>query len=584
MGGLRYVDNVATAMEMVTWLSERRPVLSLDTETTGLNVHDRGFAIRLLQIGDTDTAWVIPFQEWRGFVSEVLRKYDGTWAMWNAAYDMSALKAEGLNVRWDQVVDCMIACRLAEPNSSAGLKEAAVRHVAPSSKLSQTDLHTAMRLNGWGWDNVPIDFPPYVIYAAQDVILTSRLHQHPVIRAGMHSQVFDLEMQVLAICWLMSENGMRVDLDYARDEAIRLRERTVAISTYMAERYDGLSPGSPAQLGRWFMDQGATITEVTPGGAPSVSKKQLAALTLSGIEPVVDVATQVLAYRKADRIAGSYLEGFGKMADSEGLLHAQVNTLAARTGRMSIREPALQTLPKPGDDPMSRIVRRAIIPRNEDEVLVSADWSQIEARLAAHVSMDANLIDAFNVADSTGGDFFVEMGKLIYKDPNFTKKDDRRKTVKNVIYGLCYGAGAAKMAETGGIPEAEAAAARAEILGTFPGLAEALKRYERMGSTGSVTTYYGRELQIEEGKGYIGLNSYIQGTAADCLKRSIVHLAHAGLDQFMVVPVHDEVVCSVPAVDADEIEHILVETMHNYDFHVGIPAEGSGPMARWGDD
>jgi DNA polymerase I len=299
---------------------------------------------------------------------------------------------------------------------------------------------------------------------------------------------------------------------------------------------------------------------------------------------VVEVARSVLAFRKAEKLAGTYLEGFARMADADGLLHAQLNTLAARTGRMSIREPALQTLPKPNDDPQSRLVRKAVIPRNEGEVLISADWAQIEGRIAAHVSGDTNLIAAFNTADETGGDFFVEMGKLIYKDPGFTKKDDRRKIVKGVIYGLLYGAGAPKMAETAGIPEHEAVEARSAILGTFPGLNAAMKRFEREGSTGYVTTHYGRQLEVDEGKAYTGLNTYIQGTAADCLKNALVLLANAGLDQAMVVPVHDEVVVSVPASDAEEVEHLLVETMRINDFDVGVPAESSGPMLRWADD
>jgi DNA polymerase-1 len=582
---LRVVDSVQDAFDFVSWLSERHvaDMVAVDTETTGLNHYEDGFGVRLVQFGTAEAAWVIPLNPWRGVVEEAFRKYDGTWAFWNAAFDVGALRAEGITVPWHQVDDAMIACRLAEPHESAGLKEAATRHGIAGAALAQHDLHKAMAANKWDWATVPIDFPPYLYYAAQDTVLTSRLHQHPTIQRGMHSPVFALEMQVLAICWMMSINGMRIDLDYAKTEALKLRETTESITKYLGSIYEVL-PGSTQQLGKWFLSQGAKITETTPGGAPSTSKRQLGLLLHSDNSDVREVARLVLDFRKAERLAGTYLEGFGRLADGDGILHAQVNTLAARTGRMSIREPALQTLPKPNDDPMSRLVRQAVIPRNEGEVLISADWAQIEGRIAAHVSGDVNLIEAFNHADATGGDFFVEMGKLIYRDPSFTKKDDRRKIVKGVIYGLLYGAGAPKMAETAGITEGEASEAKTAILDTFPGLSAAMKRYERAGSSGSVTTHYGRLLQVDEDKAYTGLNTFIQGTAADCLKNALVLLAHAGLDTAMVVPVHDEVVCSVPAADVEEVEHLLVETMRIDDFAVGVPAESSGPMERWGSE
>lgn len=580
---LRVVDSVQDAADLLTWLSERRPIVAMDTETSGLNVYEPGFRVRLLQIGDADSAWVIPFEQWRGLVDEILRKYDGTWALHNAAYDLSALHAVGVDIPWSRVDDTMIAVRIAEPQSSAGLKEASVRHVAAGSALSQHDLHHAMAKNRWTWDTVPIDFPPYILYAAQDVILTSRLHQHPVAQRAMASPVFALEMQVLAICSLMSQNGMRVDLDYAATEAKILRETTVSITDRLKTDYD-LSPGSTQQLSKWMLEQGAKITEMTPSGAPSMAKKQLVKLLFSENPAVVDVARSVLAFRKAEKLAGTYLEGFMRMADGDGFLHAQMNTLAARTSRMSIREPALQTLPKPNDDPQSRLVRKAIIPRNEGEVILSADYAQIEARITASISDDTALIEAFRVADEEGGDFFAEMGKVVFKDPGFVKKDPRRQVVKSVLYGLMYGAGAAKLAETAGIPEHEAAEARTSILSSFPGLNSAMKRYEREASGGEVTNHYGRRLEVEEGKSYTGLNTVIQSDGADCLKRAMVLLAQAGLDGAMVVPVHDEIVVSVPAADVEEVQHIMRETMRVDDFAVPIPAEPSAPLLRWADD
>lgn len=583
---LRVIETVQDASDMMAWLSETNPrMLAIDTETTGLNVLEPGFHVRLVQVGTRDTAWVIPFLKWQGLVHELVDKFTGRWAMWNAAYDVKVLAFHGVMVPWHQIDDCMIACRLAEPNESASLKQAATRHVASGAALAQSDLNEAMRKNGWDWSTVPIDFEPYVRYAAMDVILTSREWEHETIKKGMNSPVYGLEMQTLVICKKMSERGMKIDWDYCKDEAAKLRARTKQLTQEVADTY-GIKISSAQELSRFMLERSAPITETTASGAPSVAKDQLRKLIAwNGNKEVVDLAEKVLLYRKCDKLAGSYLESFIELADSDHLLHADINTLAARTGRMSIQRPGLQTLPKPSDDPMSTLVRKAVIPRTDDEVLISADWAQIEMRLMAHESQDDRLIEAFKSADETGGDFFVEMGKIIWSDPSFDKNDKRRKTVKNCLYGMAYGAGPAKLSVTAGIPLEEATSVRSSILGAFPGLNSAMSKFEREAKDyGWVTTYFGRDLQIDDGKSYTGLNSYIQGTAADCMKRALVFAAHAGLDDYMVVPVHDEIVISVPRDSADDARDALVQAMNIDEFDVTIHSEASNNLERWGDD
>lgn len=583
---LRVVNTVQDAYDMMAWLSETNPrMLAIDTETTGINVREPGFKVRLVQIGTRDSAWVIPFEPWQGLVKEIVAKFTGVWAMWNAVYDVSALASHDVMMPWHQIDDCMIACRLAEPHESAALKQAAKRHVASGAALAQSDLNEAMRKNGWDWSTVPIDFEPYVKYAAMDVILTSREWEHEVIRKGINSPVYALEMETLVICKRMSDRGMRIDWDYCDNQANSLRSRTNELTQEVAETY-GIRISSAQELSKFMIDRGAPITERTTSGAPSVAKDQLTKLIAWNGDPqVVDLCEKVLMYRKCDKLAGSYLESFMELADSNHLLHADIQTLAARTGRMSIQRPGLQTLPKPSDDPMSTLVRKAIIPREDDHVLISADWAQIEMRLMAHESQDERLIDAFKIADESGGDFFVEMGKIIWNDPSFDKSDKRRKTVKGCLYGMAYGAGPAKLALTAGIPLDEATSVRSSILGAFPGLNGAMNKFEREARDyGGVTTYFGRDLQVEDGKSYTGLNSYIQGTAADCMKRALVFSAHAGLDDYMVVPVHDEILVSVPRDDADDARRALLDAMLISEFAVSIPAEASGNLDRWGDD
>src|SRR5512135_329968 len=169
--GFTVVDSTEEAAAFLRWASERK-VIACDTETTGLDTRAADFRVRIIQFGDANESWVLPFGDWRGVVAEFFRRFDGTLLWHNAAYDVRALAAMGIKVLWSQVVDTMIAVRLAESNRPADLKGAAGRHVAGGAAVAQRDLHEAMAKYGWSWATVPLDFPPYLIYAAMDPILT----------------------------------------------------------------------------------------------------------------------------------------------------------------------------------------------------------------------------------------------------------------------------------------------------------------------------------------------------------------------------------------------------------------------------
>ena len=186
-------------------------------------------------------------------------------------------------------------------------------------------------------------------------------------------------------------------------------------------------------------------------------------------------------------------------------------------------------------------------------MLVTADYSQIEMRLVAEASGDPGLIEAFRTADSTGGDFFVEMGKQIYREPDFKKSDKRRGLIKNTMYGKAYGAGPAKMAESAGVPVSRMQAVVETIDQRFPGLTSFMKGIESDGwerqkkeGQGYVVTPLGRRLPADENRLYALTNYYVQSWAADILKKALVRLDASGTTLDMVPPVHDEIVIDIP--------------------------------------
>jgi DNA polymerase-1 len=297
------------------------------------------------------------------------------------------------------------------------------------------------------------------------------------------------------------------------------------------------------------------------------------------------LAEAVLRQRKADKLANTYFKNF--LEDNiNGFVHPSVKTLGARTSRMSIQAPALQTLPK-GDD----VVRRAFVPKDEDHVIVTSDLDQVEFRMFASLSRDPNLINLFNLADQTGSDPFTEIGREIYADPTMQKSDKRRGLIKGTIYGRLYGAGVAKQALTAGVAKDQMQTVSDALDSRFPGMAAFQRQIEDVGmrrlraeGQGYVHTWTGRRLPCDEDRVYTLLNYLIQGGAAEVFKSNLVKLDQADLTELLIVPVHDEIVLNAPRKDAEEIMHTVKECMTTTEgWAVPLTSGIDGPLETWGD-
>ena len=253
---------------------------------------------------------------------------------------------------------------------------------------------------------------------------------------------------------------------------------------------------------------------------------------------------------------------------------------------MSITAPALQTLPK-GDD----TVRRAFIPKDENHVIVTSDLDQVEFRMFASLSQDPNLIHLFNLADATGSDPFTEIGREIYADPTMQKSDKRRSLIKGVVYGRLYGAGVAKQALTAGVPEDQMRAVSDAFDVRFPGMTSFQKQVEDVGmrrlraeGEGYVNTWTGRRLPCDNDRVYTLVNYLIQGGAAEVFKANLVKLDQADLTEYLIVPVHDEIVLNAPREHAEEIKQLVRQCMTTTEgWSVPLTADVDGPLENWGE-
>jgi len=594
---LELVDNVDKAREFISWLGERRPhnAISIDTETGERPGGKRDDALspwhgqlRLVQVGDGMTGWAIPWGEWSGVFYEAMDKFDGPIVCHNVAFEARWFEIQSRwKMPWHRVHDTMIMAHLIDPLGSGALKNLTSRYVDANAARMQQVLDDGMIKNGWTWGTVPINFQPYWAYGALDPVLTMRLWEMFWEKCGPgqpYSQAYELEMNTRRIVTRMELNGARLDLDYSRKKYQELVDYTEQVKVWAKDTY-GFSITSNAQLVRQFEALGAMITETTPSGAKSASADQLKLLLRDGTPEVQQLADVALKQRKADKLASTYFSNF--INDNvNGFVHPSVKTLGARTGRMSIQNPALQTLPK-GDD----TVRRAFLPKDDKHVIITSDLDQVEFRMFASLSQDPNLINLFNLADATGSDPFTEIGREIYGDPTMQKSDKRRGLIKGVVYGRLYGAGVAKQALTAGVPEDQMRAVSNEFDKRFPGMQMFQKKVEDVGmrrlrteGQGYVNTWTGRRLPCDEDRVYTLVNYLIQGGAAEVFKSNLIKLDQADLTELLIVPVHDEIVLNAPREDAEEIQRIVRECMTTTDgWAVPLTADVDGPLENWGE-
>ena len=595
---LHLVDSVEKAGEFLTWLGERRPhdAIAIDTETGEYPGRERKDALspwhgrlRLVQVGDGQQAWAMAWDEWAGAFYQAMDKFDGQIVCHNIGFEARWFDVQSRwKLPWHRAHDTMIMAHIIDPLGVGALKRLAALYVDGRAVALQDTLDEELVKNGWTWGSVPTNFQPYWAYGALDCILTMRLWEKFYEKCGPngpYNKAYELEMATRRIVTRMEINGARIDLDYSKKKFDELTEYAGSVKTWAKQKYNGVSISSNLQLVRLFESLGAEINEYTPSGQKSASKDQLKLLSIEGNDEVKALAEIVLKQRKADKLANTYFSNF--LNDNvNGFVHPSVKTLGARTSRMSIQNPALQTLPK-GDD----VVRRAFIPKDKEHVIITSDLDQVEFRMFASLSQDPNLISLFNRADATGSDPFTEIGREIYNDPNMQRSDKRRNLIKGTIYGRLYGAGVSKQALTAGVPEGQMRTVSDSLDTRFPGMALFQRQIEDVGmrrlkaeGQGYVFTWTGRRLPCDEDRVYTLLNYLIQGGAAEVFKSNLVKLDQADLTELLIVPVHDEIVLNAPRKDAEEIKRIVKECMTTTEgWAVPLTSGIDGPMETWGD-
>lgn len=582
---LHLVESIDDVLAMHEWLGQRRPyhALAFDTETTGLVVGRD--VVRLAQVGDGEHGWAIPWSDgtaanggfigsWNGLFADVVRRWDGDWLAHNAKFDTGMLEHMRVKMPRRRVYDTRIMSHCLWPHYSTALKNVAGRLVDAHAGSLRDDLKST----AWTWETVPLDYAPYWSYGALDPVLTYKVFEKmwPQVQADC-PVAFQIENDVSWVLERMERYGAHIDREFAQKKYDAFTSYVREAAEWCKTNYN-VSPGSSLEVIAALEAAGFEFSKVTKTGAVALDKEVLGPID----HPL---AQTVLQRRRIQKLASTYLSHFLNELDDNDLIHPSINVLGARTSRMSMQEPNLQNLPrKPEVNPAADAIRDCVDSRYGAEGrILMCDFDQVEMRLLAAMAQETSMIEAFR-GDT---DFFVALARMVYGDDTIVKSDARRQVVKNAGYATIYGAGVEKFSATAGIPVEQGYRVRARWDELFPRVTTfqqqvirvAQQRREQEGVPYVRCPITRRRQVADPGKEYVLVNFLIQGAAAAILKKKIIELDNAGLGEWMVVPVHDEIVLDVP------LEHVrdAAQTLHrvmNDDTIVEVPITAS---VSWGD-
>jgi DNA polymerase-1 len=594
-----YVPETDADLRTFMHWARNKPVLALDTETTGLDIYSAGYRLRTVQFGTADEAWVIHYELGGRFVeaAQYVLRHCPRFLIHNALFDWLVLDAHAgvsLESLAPRTTDTKIKATLIDPRQpmeggiGTGLKPLSAHYIDPSAPDTQGDLTAVFRSLGLtkatGWAGIDLRHPIYNLYAGLDVIYTARLNpkldaEHE--RLGVRPALVDYEHEIAHMCAHMQRAGLVLDLDYV-DTLRRMLREDEAKHLTIAARYGVDSVNSGAQVSEALLAMGETLTDRTDGGALKVDKAVL--LRLADLDrdwkPIGSrapnpLADAVLRSKRAGKWVTTYADRFAANVDPSGRIHPMINTLQARTGRMSISgDLAAQTLPS-----SDWMIRRAVL-ADPGHVIISTDFQAIEMRVLAALA-DVKKMKAGFVSGGTDFDIHMYTAQLI-KGAGATAKD--RKVFKGAGFGKVYGGGVVTIARQTGAPESEIARAIAAYDRQFPEIKRASSRWQREArATGLVTvSVTGRRLPLDRDRMYAVVNYQCQSAARDVLGQAMINMRDAGLLDYMKLPIHDEVVASVPKAEAEDFAREFERCMSMDLYGVPVTADAEIGGRSWG--
>ena len=504
----------------------------------------------------------------------------------NLKYDLTVLSHYGVEVK-GELFDTMLAHYVVEPEQRHNM-----------DYLAETLLHYRTihieELIGTGRNQKNMrDLPPADIcdYACEDADVTLRLYpllREKMVESDVTSVFSQIEMPLLPVLARMEQNGVHLDTETLRQTGDDFRARLHALEgeVYTLAGHE-FTITSPKQVGTVLFEELKISDKArkTKTGQYSTSEEVLE--SLHDKHPIVE---KILAHRALKKLLSTYVDALPKLINARtGRVHTSFNQAVTATGRLSSSNPNLQNIPVRGED--GREIRKAFVP-DDDCTFFSADYSQIELRIMAHLSGDEHMIADFNA----GHDIHAATAARIFHKPIEEVSRDERRKAKTANFGIIYGISAFGLSERLSIPRGEAKELIDSYFETYPKVKEYMNAcIDRAKERGYILTEFKRRRYLPDinsrnatVRGYAernAVNAPIQGTAADIIKVAMIaidrRLREEQLQTKMILQVHDELNFSVPQRELDIVRHLVVEEMERaFSMRVPLLAE-CGDGANW---
>ena len=588
----KLVDNEEDLMKLYDFLLTKQ-FFVLDTETTSTTTVDAELVGMSFAV-EEHKAFYVPVSADR---DEALKRVN----LFKPLFENESIMKIGQNLKYDLEVlrnydielkgpmwDTMIAHYLIQPELRHNMDYMAEVY------LHYQTIHIDELIGPKGKNQKSMrDLSPTLVYeyACEDADITLQLKnklEPELKRLECEDLFYNIEMPLMPVLAEMEMNGVCLDTDSLAETSKQFTARMNEIEQRIYELAgEQFNIASPKQVGEILFDKLKIVEKAkkTKTGQYVTSEE-----VLQQLKNKHEIVADILEHRGLKKLIGTYIDALPKLINPRtGHIHTSFNQTITATGRLSSSDPNLQNIPIRGED--GKEIRKAFIPE-PGCLFFSADYSQIELRVMAHLSQDPNMIEVFR----EGKDLHAATAANIYKKSIEEVTRDERTKSKRANFGIIYGITVFGLAERLDIPRDEAKMLIDGYFQTFPEVHDYMEKSKEIArKQGYVTTLFGRRRYLPDinsansvVRGFAernAINAPIQGTAADIIKVAMIHIFQRfkaeGIRSKMILQVHDELNFSVYPEEKEKVEHIVIEEMQNA-FHMAVPlVADSGFGENW---